>query len=78
MEITNDFEKFYKECEVIKEIREHSIILEDDKPSIRVIKDESFESLIKLLMLKAFARGSEFSLEMMKKITKFDEKLAEA
>jgi len=43
-----------------------------------VIKDESFESLIKLLMLKAFARGSEFSLEMMKKITKFDEKLAEA
>jgi hypothetical protein len=78
MEMTNDFEKFYKECEVIKEIREHSIILEDDKPSIRVIKDESFESLIKLLMLKAFARGSEFSLEMMKKITKFDEKLAEA
>lgn len=77
MEMTNDFEKFYKECEVIKEIREHSIILEYDIKK-RVIKDESFESLIKLLMLKAFVRGSEFSLEMIKKITKFDEKLAEA
>jgi hypothetical protein len=77
MEMTNDFEKFYKECEVIKEIRKHSIILEYDIKK-RVIKDESFESLIKLLMLKAFVRGSEFSLEMMKKITKFDEKLAEA
>jgi hypothetical protein len=78
MEMTNDFEKFYKECEVIKEIHEHSIVLDDSKPSIRVMKDESFESLIKLLMLKSFARGSEFSLEMMKKITKFDDKLAEA
>jgi hypothetical protein len=78
MEMTNDFEKFYKECDVIKEIHEHSIILHDDKPSIRVIKDESFEDVIKLLMLKSFARGSEFALEMMKKITKFDEKLAQA
>ncbi|MFO0089958.1 MAG: hypothetical protein ACK518_04080 [bacterium] len=78
MEMTNDFEKFYKECDVLKEIREHSIILQDDKPSIRVIKDESFEDVIKLLMLKSFARGAEFSLQMMKKITKFDEKLAQA
>lgn len=78
MEMTNDFEKFYKECDVLKEIREHSIILQDDKPSIRVIKDESFEDVIKLLMLKSFARGSEFALEMIKKITKFDEKLAQA
>jgi hypothetical protein len=78
MEMTNDFEKFYEDCDVLKEIHNCSIILEDDKPSIRVIKDESFEQVIKVLMLKSFAKGSEFTLEMIKKISKFDDKLAKA
>lgn len=72
------FETFYQQCDVKKEIQNCSIMLKDDNPSIRVIKDETTEEVIKVLMLKSFAKGAEFSLDMIKKLSKFDDKLAEA
>jgi hypothetical protein len=77
MDMNEVFNTFYQECDVKKEIEECSIMLTDDKPDIRVIKDETIEQIIQHLMLKSFVKGSESTLEMMKKIIKFDNKSVE-
>jgi hypothetical protein len=77
MDMTEVFNTFYQQCDVKKEIEEYSIMLKDDKPGIRVIKDDIIEQLIQHLMLKSFVKGSEATMEMMKNITKFDKKSVE-
>jgi hypothetical protein len=77
MDMTEVFNTFYQQCDIKKEIEEYSIMLKDDKPGIRVIKDDIIEQLIQHLMLKSFVKGSEATMEMMKNITKFDKKSVE-
>jgi hypothetical protein len=58
IDMSKVFETFYQQCDVKKEIQNCSIMLKDDNPSIRVIKDETTEEVIKVLMLKSFAKRS--------------------
>jgi hypothetical protein len=78
MEMKECFNKLYEELDVKKELLTHSISLSNDREDVRVISMEIFEKLAQFLMLNSFAKGAEFSLEMIKKSSKFDDKLAEA
>jgi hypothetical protein len=77
MDMTEVFQTFYQQCDIKKEIEEHSVILNNDNKGIRMINDEIIEQLIQYLMLKSFAKGSEATMEIMKNITKFDKKSVE-
>jgi hypothetical protein len=78
MDLNKIFETFYQHCDVKKEIELHSLMLKNDTPGIRMIKDDTFEEMIRFLMLKSFAKGAKSTLESLKKVSKFEDKLAEA
>jgi hypothetical protein len=78
MDLKQIFQTFYQQCDIKKEIEEHSVMLNNENKGISMINNETIEQLIQYLMMKAFSKGAETSLEMLKKSTKFDEKLAQA
>lgn len=78
MDLNQIFQTFYQQCDIKKEIEEHSVMLNNENKGISMINNETIEQLIQYLMMIAFSKGAETSLEMLKKSTKFDEKLAQA